>query len=118
MSSFRYEPALQFEVNLSSHSVIVLDVPNSPFGSSDQAFFFMRDDIVYGYWNRCSHITVPLDFDDADFFDQEGNILCKVHGARYAADSGKVLQGPACYDLAKFECSYSHGKLTVYGWVK
>lgn len=50
---------------------------------------------VHAYVNVCRHQSLPLDFGDAHFFDEAFDALvCCHHGARYAPDSGRCVDGP------------------------
>lgn len=50
---------------------------------------------VYAYLNVCRHQSLPLDFGDARFFDDEYDaIVCCQHGARYAPGTGECVAGP------------------------
>lgn len=52
---------------------------------------------VYGYFNRCAHLMLELDWDDAEFFDTSGELLvCSNHGAMFEPDTGLCVNGP-CY---------------------
>jgi nitrite reductase/ring-hydroxylating ferredoxin subunit len=47
------------------------------------------------YLNTCRHQAQNLDFGDAHFFDEAFDALvCCHHGARYAPDSGRCVEGP------------------------
>jgi nitrite reductase/ring-hydroxylating ferredoxin subunit len=50
---------------------------------------------LYGYLNVCRHQSLPLDFGDARFFDDDYDALvCVQHGARYDPTSGACVGGP------------------------
>jgi len=50
---------------------------------------------VHAYVNACRHQSRPLDFGDARFFDEAFDALvCCHHGARYAPDTGRCVDGP------------------------
>ncbi len=50
---------------------------------------------LYAYVNQCRHQSLPLDFGDARFFDDDFDALvCCRHGARYAPDTGRCIAGP------------------------
>ena len=36
-----------------------------------------------------------MDLDDGKFFDLDGMIICRVHGARFDEEHGQCLMGPA-----------------------
>lgn len=50
---------------------------------------------VCAYLNRCAHIGVQLDWLPGRFFDDSGiYLICAMHGALYAPDSGHCVGGP------------------------
>lgn len=50
---------------------------------------------VFAYENRCAHADYPLERADGGVTVQEGRYLvCAVHGASYALDSGACAGGP------------------------
>ena len=50
---------------------------------------------VFAYFNECAHISLPLDWDDNDFFSHDFAFLaCKNHGAMFSPDTGKCITGP------------------------
>lgn len=49
----------------------------------------------FGYVNRCSHISLALDWGDNDFFSEDKKfVLCKNHGALYDPLTGVCVAGP------------------------
>ncbi|ETV87710.1 hypothetical protein, variant [Aphanomyces astaci] len=56
-------------------------------------FVFLSGDTPHAYANRCSHVALELDLNDADFFSH-GFIQCKVHGAMFDPESGLCLRPP------------------------
>lgn len=65
------------------------------FGASAPAFVVRYRSKVYGYLNRCGHTPMELDWREGEVFDFEGrNLICSMHGAAYAPDSGRCLGGP------------------------
>jgi len=69
---------------------IVLD------GVDRDAFAVRWRDRVFAYVNACRHQSLPLDFGDAHFFDEAFDALvCCHHGARYAPETGRCVEG-AC----------------------
>lgn len=60
-----------------------------------EAFAFKKDGEYFSYLNLCRHWTVGLDFDDNDFFSENGKwLVCKNHGALYSPGSGSCESGP------------------------
>ena len=65
-------------------------------GIRREAFVVRYRGKLYGYVNTCRHQSLPLDFGDAHFFDDEYDaILCCQHGARYRPETGESFEG-AC----------------------
>ncbi|WP_153146479.1 Rieske 2Fe-2S domain-containing protein [Dechloromonas sp. H13] len=49
---------------------------------------------VRGYLNECGHVPAQLDWQPGEFFDDSKlYLICSVHGALYAPDSGQCLGG-------------------------
>lgn len=64
-------------------------------GLSYDAFAVRWGGRVHAYLNVCRHQSLPLDFGDAHFFDEAFDALvCCHHGARYAPDTGRCVDGP------------------------
>ncbi len=60
-----------------------------------EAFLIKKDGKFYAYLNLCRHWTVGLDFDDNEFFSEDGEwLVCKNHGAIYNPVSGECASGP------------------------
>ncbi len=59
-----------------------------------QAFVVRYKGQVYGYFNECGHIPAELDWQPGEFFDDSKlYLICSIHGALYAPDSGRCLGG-------------------------
>ena len=64
-------------------------------GVSYDAFAVRWRGCLYAYLNVCRHESLPLDFGDAHFFDEQADALvCCNHGARYRPDTGECIEGP------------------------
>ncbi len=49
---------------------------------------------VYAYLNECGHVPAELDWQPGEFFDYSKlYLICSIHGALYAPDSGQCLGG-------------------------
>lgn len=49
---------------------------------------------VYGYLNQCGHVPAELDWQPGEFFDYSKlYLVCSIHGALYAPESGICLGG-------------------------
>ena len=64
-------------------------------GVQREAFLVRYRGQFYAYLNECRHQSLPLDFGDARFFDDDYDALvCCQHGARYAPETGACVAGP------------------------
>jgi nitrite reductase/ring-hydroxylating ferredoxin subunit len=60
-----------------------------------RAFALRFDGRVLAYINRCAHVPTEMDWQPGEFLDAERrNIVCSIHGATYAPESGRCLGGP------------------------
>ena len=49
---------------------------------------------IHGYLNECGHVPVELDWLPGEFFDDSKlYLICSIHGALYAPESGRCLGG-------------------------
>ena len=49
---------------------------------------------VFAYINECGHVPAQLDWLPGEFFDDSKlYLICSIHGALYAPDSGRCLGG-------------------------
>ena len=71
---------------------------NVSVGSQPVPAFVVRfEGSVYAYLNRCAHMMLELDWDDAEYFDTSGEyLICSNHGALYEPNTGVCVNGP-CY---------------------
>lgn len=64
------------------------------YGQDVPAFAVRFKGRVFGYLNECGHVPARLDWLPGEFFDQSKiYLICSVHGALYAPDSGRCLSG-------------------------
>jgi nitrite reductase/ring-hydroxylating ferredoxin subunit len=72
---------------------IVFDVVH--FHEPARAFALRFDGRVVCYLNRCVHVPTELDWQPGEFLDAGREfIICSIHGAAYAAASGRCIGGP------------------------
>lgn len=119
MPQVRYQTPLEFEWKEPENGrAFVLDLPQPPSGyETDQAFFYRtQEGRVVGYFNRCTHVNVPMDYDDAHFLDTNGWIMCRLHGARYDLATGEALMGPAMRPLAAVDFEMEGTMIRITGW--
>ena len=65
------------------------------YGRPERAFALRFDGQVRAYLNRCVHVPTEMDWQPGEFFDIEKRfILCSIHGASYAPESGRCVGGP------------------------
>ena len=63
-------------------------------GREEPAFIIRHHGRVHGYFNRCGHVPVELDWQHGEFFDDSKlYLICATHGALYAPESGRCLGG-------------------------
>ena len=64
------------------------------YGRDVPAFVIRFRGVVYGYYNECGHVPAELDWMPGEFFDHSKlYLICSIHGALYAPDSGRCLGG-------------------------
>ncbi|ETW10198.1 hypothetical protein H310_00563 [Aphanomyces invadans] len=65
-----------------------------PWKSKVDGFVFLsKRGTPIAFANRCTHVALELDLNDADFFSR-GVVQCKVHGAMFDPESGLCLRPP------------------------
>lgn len=58
------------------------------------AFVIRYQGKVHGYLNQCGHVPAELDWQPGHFFDDSKlYLICSIHGALYAPESGRCLGG-------------------------
>lgn len=64
----------------------------------DQAILVRTGETVHAFRNRCPHLGINLDWGDGRCLKEPGILVCSMHGALFAADSGRCLAGPCAGD--------------------
>jgi nitrite reductase/ring-hydroxylating ferredoxin subunit len=65
------------------------------YRESVRAFALRFDGRVVAYVNRCAHVPSELDWQPGEFLDSGREfILCSIHGAAYAPQTGRCIAGP------------------------
>jgi nitrite reductase/ring-hydroxylating ferredoxin subunit len=65
------------------------------YARAEPAFAVRYQGRVHAYVNRCAHVPSELDWVEGKFFDTDGSaLICSIHGAIYAPDTGRCLGGP------------------------
>jgi ketohexokinase len=68
-------------------------------GTEVACFVVRVGDQAFAYHNRCPHTGAPLEWHPHQFLDVSGgSIQCALHGALFARDTGRCLQGPCAGD--------------------
>lgn len=63
-------------------------------GRDEAAFVVRFCGRAFAYFNRCAHVPVELDWQRDEFFDQSKlYLICAMHGALYAPETGQCLGG-------------------------
>lgn len=58
------------------------------------AFAIRFEGRVYAYLNECGHVPAQLDWQPGEFFDHSKlYLICSIHGALYAPETGRCLGG-------------------------
>ena len=69
------------------------------FGGKETGILAHHDGIFVAYVNRCQHRPLPLDYDDAQFYDGDRELfVCRTHGAAYEPATGVCVMGPCAGD--------------------
>lgn len=63
-------------------------------GRTTPAFVIRFHGRVHAYLNECGHVPAELDWQPGEFFDDSKlYLICSIHGALYAPESGRCLGG-------------------------
>jgi nitrite reductase/ring-hydroxylating ferredoxin subunit len=64
------------------------------YGRETPAFVIRFRGQVRAYLNECGHVPAELDWQPGEFFDDSKlYLICSIHGALYAPESGRCLGG-------------------------
>ena len=65
------------------------------WGEPVRAFALRFEGRVVAYVNRCAHVPTEMDWQPGEFLDMDRRwILCSIHGAAYAPQTGRCVAGP------------------------
>lgn len=79
-------------------------------GQTMRAFAIRFEGRAHAYLNRCTHLALELDYWPNRIFDESGQLLlCAVHRASYAPDTGQCTGGPGRGPLVKIDTSEENG---------
>lgn len=72
------------------------EVPLQAPGEDPRSLLLVRlNGTVHGYRNSCPHLRIPLNWQPNRFWNIEKTaLICSLHGALFAPDSGECLEGP------------------------
>ena len=89
-----------------------IPVPDAP---AAPAFVVRFHGLPRAYLNRCSHLSVELDWQEGRFFDDTGlYLICSTHGALYRAADGACAGGPCRgRPLATLQACEAGGRIWV-----
>jgi nitrite reductase/ring-hydroxylating ferredoxin subunit len=77
---------------------IVMETQQGPLN----IFLVRKGQQVYGYFNRCPHTGVNLDWLPDQFLDLSGGFIqCATHGALFRIEDGICVRGPCAGDCLK-----------------
>lgn len=64
------------------------------YGREIPAFAIRFRGQVHAYLNECGHVPARLDWQPGEFFDDSKlYLICSIHGALYAPETGRCLGG-------------------------
>lgn len=64
------------------------------YGVDVPAFVIRYEGRVFAYFNECAHVPAQLDWQPGEFFDDSKlYLICSIHGALYAPETGRCLGG-------------------------
>ena len=79
-------------------------------GTDATGFVVRFGGVIHAYLNRCTHAHIELDWQRGRFFDRRGlYLMCAMHGAVYAPDSGRCIGGPCSQGLRAIRVSERDG---------
>lgn len=79
-------------------------------GQTCRAFAIRYEGRAHAYLNRCTHVSMELDWQPNRFFDDTGRwLLCSTHGAVYQPDTGDCAGGPCRGGLVKITLTERDG---------
>jgi nitrite reductase/ring-hydroxylating ferredoxin subunit len=64
-------------------------------GVTASVIVLRRGERAFAYWNECPHAGRRLDWSPGRFLIEHGQLICAAHGACFAIDSGRCIDGPA-----------------------
>jgi nitrite reductase/ring-hydroxylating ferredoxin subunit len=86
-------------------------VPSSTGGFD--LILLRHGDRVFAYHNECPHAGRNLDYAPGQFLVHDGRIICAVHGATFAVDSGACIGGPCRNGLVAMPIEIVDGEVRL-----
>ena len=84
---------------------------------SVEGFIVHVDGRYHAYVNTCPHVGTPLDLWPNEFFDADGRtLICSMHGAYFAPDTGRCIAGPCAGDSLETLAVRRDGDAIVVTW--
>ena len=68
---------------------------------------------VFAYHNECPHAGRNLDYAPGRFLVSEGRLICAVHGATFAVESGACVGGPCRNGLVSMPVAVVNGEVRI-----
>jgi len=68
---------------------------------------------VFAYHNECPHAGRNLDFAPGRFLVSNARIICAVHGATFAVESGACVGGPCRNGLVRIPIDIRDGEVRL-----
>ncbi len=63
-------------------------------GQAMPAFVIRYQGVAHAFLNQCGHVPVELDWQEGEFFDDDGvYLICATHGALYSPKDGHCITG-------------------------
>jgi nitrite reductase/ring-hydroxylating ferredoxin subunit len=79
-------------------------------GQTCRAFAIRFQGQPHAYLNRCTHVSMEMDWQPNRFFDDTGQwLLCGTHGAAYRPDTGACAGGPCRGGLVRIALTEEGG---------
>lgn len=90
---------------------IGVSVPSATGGF--ELILLRRGDRVFAYHNECPHAGRNLDYAPGRFLVSGGRLICAVHGATFAVESGACVGGPCRNGLVAVPVEVSGGEVRL-----
>ena len=92
-------------------NALAVDVASSTGGFN--LVLLRHGERVFAYHNECPHAGRHLDFAPGRFLVSGARIVCAVHGATFAVESGECVGGPCRNGLVRIPVDVSDGEVRL-----